>query len=85
MSDKPTGGQAFPSKVISGKNYYGGAVSVTHSGMTMRDYFAAQAIPSLMDLDPSQVKDFLTNESLGDYVARKAYRIADFMLAERAK
>ena len=40
--------------------------------MTLRDYYAGQALPGLVDMPP-------------EAAARKAYLIADAMLAERGK
>jgi hypothetical protein len=45
-------------------------------GMTLRDYFAAQALPTLIEMYPT---------SSDDGVAGLAYRWADAMLAERQK
>ena len=62
-----TGGAAFPLE-----SDYG-----CQSGMTLRDYFAGQAIVALaehmmgVDMSPSQ--------------AEQAYRVADAMIAEREK
>lgn len=87
MSDyiaKHTGGSAFPVPV-SEDRYTG------EPGMSLRDYFAAQAIGAVIrqcaaDL---QVRDLLNNQAAGisaaGYLALKAYEIADAMLAERDK
>ena len=45
---------------------------VSDAGMTLRDYFAAQVIPALLD-----------NNSVG-YAAQYAYQIADEMMKARA-
>jgi len=55
-------------------------------GMTMRDYFAAQALNGCLSYS-------VLNETWGDYhnncsdssLAEKCYRLADAMLAERKK
>lgn len=76
-----TGGQAFPSVVGGGGK--------DHGGMSLRDYFAGQALPKVMDyymtdsegdmqLDPSfDIHDDAAN------IAEDAYAIADAMLAAR--
>ncbi len=64
-----TGGPAFP---ISREQSYNG-ISAS-SGMTLRDYFAAKAMPSIEPRD-------ISNED----VAMFAYELADAMLAERSK
>ena len=61
-----TGGPAFPS--------HGAMGEVAHEGMTLRDYFAAKAMPSIEPRD-------ISNED----VAMFAYELADAMLAERSK
>lgn len=60
------GGPAFP-RIDT-------AVSAPQSGMTLRDWFAGQALIAL-----TQTTDLL----LDDMVAHDAYRLADAMLKER--
>ena len=76
---KDTGEPAFPSlnAVCTGLDSDGGERWDTEpsGGMTLRDYFAAKAMQSLV-LD--------TNGLWREY-ATNAYQIADAMLAERAK
>jgi hypothetical protein len=60
-----TGGPAFA----------GGGV-INQEGMSLRDYFAGQALPTLIEMYPT---------SSDDGVAGLAYRWADAMLAERQK
>ena len=73
MSTGNTGGPAFPS--------HGSMGEVTHEGMTLRDYFAAKAMPvawgmyeELYDCSPEDVIPF---------VADYAYDLADAMLKRR--
>lgn len=73
MSDKDDGGQAFPLPI----NQYG-EMPRKNMGMTLRDYFAAQALAVF--LDNTQLNPWHP----GDY-AEKAYACADAMLAERSK
>lgn len=75
MSDK-TGGPAFPHYYDLGgpyPNYSSGP------GMTLRDYFAGQALAS-MEYSP-----FPADDNTAVQLAARAYRIADAMLAERSK
>lgn len=75
-----TGGPAFPceggNKFISGNEI---RKTLPSSGMDLRDYFAAKALPQMMmqygDSLPYAHKD----------VAEESYRIADAMLAARTK
>lgn len=69
MKDKPENPQAFP-------------VDTSHAhkaGMTLRDYFAAKAMQACLHrgMDVGGV--------LNTTISKKAYRIADAMLAERSK
>ena len=64
MTDKQTGGPAFPSPYDDDE------------GMTLRDYFAAKAIPGLLAAE-------LVGEYSNEHIADIAYRIADAMLEAR--
>lgn len=50
-------------------------------GMSLRDYFAGQALPGLVTCEP--VADEADSDAPARQVAKDAYRIADAMLAER--
>lgn len=70
MTRQCNGEPAFPSDEI---NYQTGFVAVQHTGMTLRDYFAAKAMQSyLLDKD----RDSFTFEQW----ANAAYEMADAML-----
>ena len=77
------GGPAFPCEILAydyvkdGVRYVG--PKEMRGGMSLRDYFAAKAMQSLM-LD----REFLLRGN-GRDVAGSAYEYADAMLAERAK
>lgn len=62
---------AFP---IPDTTYPNGQVQYGSNGMTLRDYFAAKAIPELM-------REWSEDH---DEIASEAYKIADAMLAARA-
>jgi len=66
MSNTNTGGPAFPS--------HGSMGEVAHEGMTMRDYFAAKAMQSLITVQ------FQTKQAQS---AETAYEWADAMLKAR--
>lgn len=69
MSDiRETGGPAFPKSAD--------IMDDGSEGMTMRDWFAGQALSSLITLH---------GEGYSTFVAIEAYRQADAMIAERGK
>lgn len=73
MSDIKNGGAEFP----QGKAV--GSVSLLEGGMTLRDYFAAQAVSGVWNrLSPSVPVD-----KAAGITAEFAYEIADAMLKER--
>jgi hypothetical protein len=69
------GGPAFPLEL-------GGDYPDDKRGMTLRDYFAAAAVPGLMT-------QYWNSDRLGDptfaSIAQEAYQLANAMLKERAK
>lgn len=78
--NKETGGQAFPLPCASDVM---GGVHWAEEGMTLRDYFAAKALQSLI---AGRSWDHLkSHEEIVDAWAAAAYKTADAMIAERAK
>lgn len=80
---RPGNPSAFPG--IEGEAGYGGAFRDHHgnfintqSGMTLRDYFAAKAMQTM-------ITNFLMDQDAGAEVAETAYKYADAMLVEREK
>lgn len=73
---KDTGGPAFPQFVDGGVRPLPSDV-----GMTLRDYFAAQALALL----GGRAWDHIRQEDVVGTWAATAYAIADAMLAERSK
>ena len=72
--NKETGGAAFPGHYMTSDGKYH-EYQVDVPGMTLRDYFAAQAMQS-----------YLITEKLSHReIAERAYITADAMIAERAK
>ena len=82
MSDKPTGGPAFPRPNSTAPN---GENSWAEDGMSLRDWFAGQALALggefFAGIDDHQNDP--PNEA--KHVAFIAYLIADAMIAERDK
>lgn len=73
MSEKD-GGSAFPLEVDGWAHY----------GMTLRDYFAAQAIPRLLGLALQLEANGKLEKDAPQTCARLAYLLADAMLSERS-
>ena len=69
MDTKDNGGPAFPCE-------YEGSTRSDASGLSIRDYFAAKAMGAFI---------YSGWEGFGETVADAAYKMADDMLAERAK
>ncbi len=69
MSRHNNGGRAFPIPY-----------DAVARGMTLRDYFAAAALPGIM-IDPPTKK--MMGSDWGQYIAAAAYELADAMIRER--
>jgi len=74
------GGPAFPAPVCNAPIMSSGSVSgglpyMAQSGMSLRDWFAGQALASIAERD-----DWFPN-----VIAARAYAVADAMLVERTK
>ena len=77
MSEQNDGGPAFPRP--SGKARDGNGNSFWppgHPGMTLRDWFAGQALAGMFDFKTAETEE-------DDWLARIAYGIADAMIAGR--
>ncbi len=94
MSDEvKDGGPAFPTEGYSFEE----DMDIVHPGMSLRDWFAGQALPqAILDYDrqtrtgPAQGDYVLpyTTKAIGtreDIIARQAYRYADALLTARQK
>jgi len=74
------GGPAFPSEPTYGGVQEGSAFP----GMSLRDYFAGQALAGLLAMPREPLKVPTLDAGL-EVFALSAYRMADAMLAEREK
>ena len=68
------GGSAFPYESTPDGRFY--------SGMTLRDYFAGQALAG--SISASENNGFINVQQAGKFAA-EAYLVADAMIAEREK
>lgn len=78
MSNTNTGGQAFPCLERGGNG-----LDLVDGGMTLRDYFAAKAISSMLAPNPVTGQFALVDEF--EHCAINAYKMADAMLKAREK
>ena len=78
MKDDKTGGPAFPAVRIVGREY---------QGMTLRDYFAGQALAGfLANPAATEAQTSVEHEgSLEELAALASYSFADAMLKERER
>lgn len=84
MASNTDGGPAFPLPFVEGKDRdgyttYTTADDIDHGGMSLRDWFAGQALGAL--LDPTIVRASQSDEN---DIAEMAYELADAMLLARA-
>lgn len=77
MSAKTNGGPAFPAQPIY-QHPHGATGMSSQEGMTLRDWFAGQALGGMLGGTPGS---HLQEEAC----AKAAYSYADAMLAERSK
>ena len=77
MSDIPNdGGPAFPARPT--EHMAGGYMITAHHGMSLRDWFAGQALVRVMMMNRPD------HHGPADWLAGQSYEIADAMLAARA-
>ena len=74
MSKIKDGGSAFPGIRIVERDNYHPNIKVYYKGMTLRDWFAGQAL-----------NEMVSGWSNYEKLAKDCYEIADAMLAEREK
>ena len=86
---KEDGGAAFPSRTDHSydiKCRCGETLEAFEGrGMTLRDWFAGQALNGCIELQVKRAFNGIPSESYGLDAAKAAYSIADELLAERAK
>lgn len=81
MSKENNGGAAFARPFSKTGEYADSAKEHAQTGMTLRDYFAAKAMASLIVVGANKIG---SQEGVNGMVAA-SFLIADAMLAERAK
>lgn len=86
MAIPDDGGPAFPMPFSTDEHATACNTTVMQPVMTLRDYFAAQAIGNSAFID-ERAEGLPSGDMhvVGEYVAEWAYAIADAMLAERRR
>lgn len=84
------GGPAFPQQMIDGRNLPELLPVPTVCGMSLRDWFAGQALAGLLSRVPLYPSPARAEQPVTDYadvhgIVRLAMQSADLMLAERAR
>jgi len=73
---------AFPVSTMNATTgHQDGSSTWQFPGMTLRDYFAAKALPTLIDVS---IDDMRNGQPYADYVSKIAYEMADAMLKARS-
>lgn len=89
MTNKNTGGPAFPRPKSPKGEYTDSDVPGAQTGMSLRDYFAAKALQAIIANDQlaGRIERDPQNKGLilGKVIAREAYALADNLIEERAK
>lgn len=88
MSTKNDGGPAFPGGLYEPQNGGTNDREPWNTGMTIRDWFAGQAIAGVIGAVSNDTEAHIEMKKTGSsagYFARCAYAVADAMLAEREK
>lgn len=81
VMDKDTGGRAFPTTPEHTERFSGSG----GPGMTLRDWFAGQALNGLLANKTNMEIAAGAEKDLGGVISSWAYEFADAMLKERAK
>ena len=82
MSDKNTGGPAFPGVEYKAPTGGGNHIMTIVGGMTLRDYFAAKALQAQISI-PEVFTAMSQRQLSASDVAGSCYEWADAMLKER--
>jgi hypothetical protein len=83
MSEK-NGGPAFPRHTFADDDLDGESYVVSSGGMSLRDYFAAAALPQAIEHERSlRAASIKPDKFRYSEIAEAAYKMADAMLAAR--
>jgi len=82
MKSKDNGGPAFPDVQFTHNN---GDTSFKNNGMSLRDWFAGQALAGAMTRASTEDEWPMTEKDPRAAIAKAAYGMADAMIAARSK
>ncbi len=93
MSARDDGGQAFPSEFYETEHGDRVQAFAGSPGMTLRDWFAGQVVAAYATTVVSAHPETLAKSAASEgykgtydgYIALRAYKVADAMIAERSK
>ena len=90
MNPNDNGGPAFPvSTGNPGGEYQNGPYTAQFPGMTLRDFFAAKALPQAWSAEMAEMEYYNTDVTPRDvsdlHMAKRSYGIADAMLKARSQ
>lgn len=86
MSERKTGGPAFPGFIeVYDTQTFPKMKRQDHPGMSLRDYFAGQALAGICTHIQPSIGPRMDTEKLYEACATYAYGIANAMIAEREK
>lgn len=86
MTEAKDGGPAFPLTIVKTSAANGAPVeSDVYSGMSLRDWFAGQAIPGIIQQCAGDIPYKPEGTVPEEYFAAKAFAVADAMIAARAE
>ena len=78
------GGLAFPAE-YAGVSAQGAEITITHPGMSLRDYFAAVALQGIIAHDGTVANSSHAQSAYNAAQVYRSYELADAMLVERER
>ena len=84
MNEKKDGGSAFP-EVISDRDNNGQYDTYSYGGMSLRDYFAGQALVGILANGTYRTGKGVNEKTFDKALAETVYGLADTLIAEREK
>lgn len=80
-----TGGPAFPQGIDEGTSAAGFPIVEHKGGLTIRDYFAGQAMVGELSSQSEHIGEYENNKKSADLLAYRSFMFADAMIEARDK